>query len=161
LKSALIAVGAVVLSLLTGCRSQPLPSLTLPVDRTDIVADGRSTLRIPLVLSTGAYPDFRDIHIQLHADRGQGNISLDPTPPSLVYRAGVLPGTVSVNVSGRIAKPVTLAITSLPEYRDTFGDGTPDFLRLDSASRPPGLSPLVHAHCRAPGIHGSSAPARN
>lgn len=134
MKNARIAVGAAVLSVLTGCRSHPLPSLTLPVDRTRIAADGRSTLRIPLVLSTGAYPDLRAIRVQLHANKGQGDISIDPTPPALIYRAGVLPGTVTVNVSGRIAKPVALAIASLPEYRDTFGDGTPDFLRLDSAS---------------------------
>jgi len=30
--------------------------------------------------------------------------------------------------------PASVAITSEPDYRDSFGDGTPDFLRLDSSS---------------------------
>ena len=50
----------------------------------------------------------------------------------LVYRAGVMPGAAKVVVSGRNVQPTTVEVTSLPDYTDSFGDGTPDFLRLGS-----------------------------
>jgi uncharacterized protein YfaT (DUF1175 family) len=52
----------------------------------------------------------------------------------VVYSAGVLPGTVMVSLSGKHVQPAAIAITARPDDQDTFGDGTPDFLRLDSVT---------------------------
>jgi len=101
---------------------------------SEIVADGRATVQLPLRVLSGRYPDPRDLTVQLLSESGHGTAAIEARPLSLVYRSGVLPGTAVVRVSGRIAQPITAAITSVPDDRDGFGDGTPDFLRLDSAA---------------------------
>ncbi len=47
-------------------------------------------------------------------------------------RAGVMPGPVAVRVQFPGAPPATAAISVLPVAADSAGDGTPDFLRLQS-----------------------------
>ncbi|MBC7926723.1 MAG: DUF1175 family protein [Bryobacteraceae bacterium] len=50
-----------------------------------------------------------------------------------ILRAGIVPGTVVIEAveSGAPAVRVSIAIT--PFWNDRYGDGTPDFLRLDDA----------------------------
>jgi uncharacterized protein YfaT (DUF1175 family) len=72
--------------------------------------------------------------VKLLSENGHGKVSLEGSPASLVYRAGVLPGTVTVKVSGKHINPATVTIATTPDYSDNFGDGTPDFLRLDSVT---------------------------
>jgi uncharacterized protein YfaT (DUF1175 family) len=45
----------------------------------------------------------------------------------------VLPGPVTLRFTGNGLRPRDLILTAGPEFADTFGDGTPDFLRLTTA----------------------------
>jgi uncharacterized protein len=134
LKTTSIAAAAVALCVFAGCRGRPMPLLVSNMQHAQVVADGRSTVRLPLLFSNGEAPEARDLTAQLHGENGHGNVWIEGRPTALVFRAGVLPGSVKVTLTGKRAKPTTVAITSVPDYRDTFGDGMPDFLRLDSVS---------------------------
>ncbi|MGA2148800.1 MAG: DUF1175 family protein [Bryobacteraceae bacterium] len=46
-------------------------------------------------------------------------------------RAGIMPGTMCVRVEFRNGTAATVKLTSVLDARDSFEDGTPDFLRLD------------------------------
>lgn len=70
------------------------------------------------------------VTVTLQGEPGHGAASI--ANGSLLYRAGVLPGTAIVRLSARDTAPASITITSLPDYRDRFSDGTPDFLRLDT-----------------------------
>ena len=48
--------------------------------------------------------------------------------------AGVLPGTVSLRIGAEKLRPAEIKVEVFPFYRDHFGDGTPDFLRLSDAA---------------------------
>jgi hypothetical protein len=77
------------------------------------------------------------LSVALPGGAGHGEVFLERSPLTLAYRAGVLPGTVAVTIAGNgtnMIAPATVVITSLPDYRDSFHDGTPDFLRLDTAA---------------------------
>jgi len=47
-------------------------------------------------------------------------------------RAGIVPGRIVLKIESRDHLPVSVAIAAEPDSRDAFGDGTPDFLRLDN-----------------------------
>jgi uncharacterized protein YfaT (DUF1175 family) len=132
LRFAHIAIGLVIVGTVLGCRDQPLTQLTVDAQSSPILADGHSILRLALHSSHGKLPDARVITVQLLGGNGRGTVSIDGL--SLVYKAGVLPGTVTAKLTGAVERTVTTAITTLPDYGDSFGDGTPDFLRLDSAT---------------------------
>ena len=132
MRTAIIAVGMAVLSASAACRSGQATLLSVATPTSQILADGRSTLRLGLRFAHDKVPDELSVHIL--DENGHGTASISGAPPSLVYRAGVLPGTVKVKISGKIAAPVTIAITTVADDRDSFGDGTPDFLRLDSVT---------------------------
>lgn len=134
MKTASIAAAVGAICAFVGCRERPQPLLVSNMQQAQVVADGRSTLRLPLLFSNGASPNARDLTAQLLAANGHGQVWIDAQPAALVYRAGVLPGMVKVTLSGKAARPATVSITSVADYRDTFGDGVPDFLRLDSVS---------------------------
>lgn len=134
MRTAPLAAGVIMLCVAAGCREQFPARLIVDSQRTEILADGRSVLRFPVRLASGEEPDQRDLTVQLVDDKGHGEVSVSTSPMSLVYRAGVLPGVVTVKLAGKGVVPANIAITSVPDYRDGFGDGTPDFLRLDSVT---------------------------
>jgi uncharacterized protein YfaT (DUF1175 family) len=132
LRLAQIAIVLGILGVAVACRDRPLTELTIDAQYSPILADGHSTLRLPIHSSSGRFPQARNLSAQLLGGSGHGQVSVEGA--SLVYEAGVLPGSVTAKLSGKIARPVIVTITTLPDYRDSFGDGTPDFLRLDSAT---------------------------
>src|ERR1043165_1707140 len=134
LRTSHLAAGMVVLCISTACRDRRATVLDIASPATQVVADGRSTLRLPLRGADGDGPDARELTVKLLSENGHGKVSLEGSPASLVYRAGVLPGTVTVKVSGKHVSPATVTIATTPDYSGNFGDGTPDFLRLDSVT---------------------------
>ena len=131
MRTAHIAAGIFFFWVAVGCRDRGLPILAVEVQQSEVIADGRSTVRFPLHVSRRESPDLHDLTVQLLGEHGHGQAFIEGMPLALVYRAGVLPGTVTLTLSGKMVKPATVTVTSVPDYRDSFGDGTPDFLRLD------------------------------
>jgi uncharacterized protein YfaT (DUF1175 family) len=133
-KGANIAAGVIALCVATGCADRGPAVLAVDAPSTEIVADGRSNLRLPIRLARGRQPDARDLTVRLIGPNGHGSATLQERPLAIVYRAGILPGTVTLSLSGAHAKPANVAITSITDFNDSFGDGMPDFLRLDSVN---------------------------
>lgn len=50
----------------------------------------------------------------------------------IAVRAGVSPGPVTIEISAQDTSPQLLRLNTVLDPRDTTGDGTPDFMRLDS-----------------------------
>jgi len=132
LKSVLIAAGVLLLGLAAACGSHGPAKISFGSQPPAIPADGRSLLRLPLRFSGGSQPDPARLSARLPGENGHGLATVEGPPLTLVYRAGVIPGPAQVVISGQNVQPATIAITSLPDYSDSFGDGTPDFLRLGS-----------------------------
>lgn len=133
-KTTNIAAGIIALCVSAGCGNRHPALLTVDAPSSEIVADGRSSVRLPIHVARGDQPFAGDLKVRLLGLSGHGAVSVQPEPLALVYRTGVLPGTVTLSLSGNHVVPAAIAITSLPDFRDSFGDGTPDFLRLDSVT---------------------------
>lgn len=117
-----------------GCADRRAAVLHIEAPHSEIVADGHSNILLPIRVAEGKLPDAQDLTARLSAPSGHGAVFLQTDPLALVYRPGVLPGTVTVDLLGKHARAAMLSITSVPDFRDSFGDGTPNFLRLDSVS---------------------------
>jgi uncharacterized protein len=131
-KTANMAAGVMLLCFTSACADRGPAVLTVDTPSTEIVADGRSNLRLPVRVARGREPYARELSVHVLAGSGHGTATLQDAPLSVVYRAGILPGTVTISLSGIHAQPTNIAITSVPDFHDSFGDGMPDFLRLDS-----------------------------
>lgn len=134
LKSVLIAVGFLILGLEAACGNHGPQEIRVGALPAAIAADGRSIVRVPLRFNDGREPDLDRLTARVAGGNGHGLATIEGPPLQLVYRSGVMPGPAQVVISGKNIQPATIAVTSLPDYSDSFGDGTPDFLRLGSAS---------------------------
>ena len=134
MKTANIAAGLVALCVSTACSHHGPEPLTIAVPSSAIVADGRSSVLLPINSGSRTQPGGADLSVRLLGTSGHGTVSLQRDPLALVYRTGVIPGTATVTLSGKHVTNATVSITSLPDFRDSFSDGTPDFLRLDSVT---------------------------
>ena len=65
-------------------------------------------------------------------------------------RAGRLPDQQTVTISASGVEPRQLALTTMLDPGDSFGDGTPDFLRLHDSADRESFPPLVHPAGRSP-----------
>jgi len=128
-----IAAGLLALCVATGCNRGPA-ILQIDAPSSEVFADGRSQVRLPIRVVRGPQPEIQHLQIRVLASSGHGEATLQSSPLAVVYRAGVLPGTVMLSVSGSNLKSAAVGVASLPDARDTFGDGMPDFLRLDSVT---------------------------
>lgn len=134
MRPANIATGILALCAATSCGDRRPAVLTVQAPSSQVFADGRSSLRLPVHVSSGDQPDARYLTVNLVAEKGHGAAWIEQSPLALVYRPGVLPGPVTLTLSGARVLPATIAINPAPDLRDSFGDGTPDFLRLDSVT---------------------------
>jgi uncharacterized protein YfaT (DUF1175 family) len=132
-KTARIALIAFAMYFAIGCSKDRGQVLIFDSQRPSVIADGRSVLRLRVFASGRIQPHARDLAVR-HADQQHGTAEIHDSPLTLVYRPGVLPGAVRATVSGNGVRPASVTITSVPDYTDSFGDGTPDFLRLDSVT---------------------------
>jgi uncharacterized protein YfaT (DUF1175 family) len=108
---------------------QLAPHLSLDSDK--LLADGYDTAVLSIESTSTQRPQvwIEDPRSATADDPSGGDGSW-----SLKIRAGVMPGPIRVDVRfpGHAASAATL--TSTLDTRDTFADGTPDFLRLDDVA---------------------------
>ncbi len=99
-------------------------------------ADGGSSLPISVHASDGRALDPKQIKVVTLAGKERAHLALAPNGDVVEARLlpGVLPGDVQFRLSAAGVQPVTLTAHLTPALADRFGDGTPDFLRLDSPS---------------------------
>lgn len=95
----------------------------------NLIADGHSAIRLPIASTRTVHAS--ELSVQVTSEHGTAVIS--DSPLAVIYRPGVLPGEVSLIVSGKNIRPVRINLNLAPDDSDRFGDGTPDFLRLNSA----------------------------
>jgi uncharacterized protein YfaT (DUF1175 family) len=106
--------------------------LVLPVRVVSLPADGRRHRVLPLTLSNGKRLRPRDVHVSGFGARIAGDTVADDAGVDVEVLSPVNPsqGRLTVSYKGR---PTYLVLHFVPSLQDSFGDGTPDFLRLHSA----------------------------
>jgi uncharacterized protein YfaT (DUF1175 family) len=93
------------------------PKLTIGLSRTTLPADGFSVVEV----STSRPAQLRLAGPDTHSARLEGNRIV----------AGINPGRVTVEASAPGQHTVRAALELTPTDTDRYGDGTPDYLRLD------------------------------
>ncbi len=129
------AVLAVVASLAVVCaftlRRALAPSvLDLRISATTLPADGFTSAE--LTIRSANHRDLHDLKI---ASDDPHRVSVESVivngdAATATLRAGALPGPANVTISASGVEPRQLALTTMLDPGDSFGDGTPDFLRL-------------------------------
>lgn len=130
--AALCCSSAGLVLLAAACRfsPQPVPRVVLKADRTSMPADGASISHVSICSASGdSLPDTA-IDFTVRSGKYLARVEqLRYAAPcwNATVRAGVMPGTAVLG-----AGAATLNLTLQPDWADSEGDGTPDFLRLDS-----------------------------
>jgi len=107
-------------------------SLHCELSTAQIPADGFTTAEIKLH-STGA---IRDLKVESENSRriAVDSVAVRGDQATATLRAGVLPGTTSLRIAAAGLPEQKIEVTTVPDDLDSFGDGTPDFLRLQDAA---------------------------
>lgn len=132
LKTANIAA-MLVLCCVSACERDPAAVL-IQAPAGPLVADGHTVLTMPMYYAGGRRRvDMEGVTVSsLAAPKGHGSVGFQSDPPALLYKVGVVPGTAKVTVNVPKLKPIEVEISTTVNARDSFRDGTPDCLRLDS-----------------------------
>lgn len=127
------AIALLVMTTLLGRRLVAYPGLLADTSRVTLPADGRehqvATFKARHHLSLDA------TQLQLTGTQSS-SFRLEDLPDgrvALYLRVGVIPGRLRLGVVGR-GSNLALTVTSVPDDQDSFGDGTPDWMRLHSAT---------------------------
>ncbi len=136
----LLGLAAVVsLALLAGVRGRTAPpSLQLELSSEKIPADGFSSTTLRIQATNGRIPPLTKL--KLYVTDGERRARVESVTAAgggavAVLRAGVLPGPVVIEASADGFAPARAQLETVLEASDRYGDGTPDFLRLDDADR--------------------------
>jgi hypothetical protein len=110
-------------------------TLLLQSNTAELPADGFSTAYLTIrTVPDGRMPRETVIEVREGARRARlQSLTKNGAAWAAVLRAGILPGPVEVEARAPGAVPVRLRLETRLAVSDRFGDGTPDFLRLDSA----------------------------
>lgn len=108
-------------------------SLRCELSPARIPADGFTTAEIKLHSSGNA---IRDLKV---AAENQHRIAVDSVvvhgdEATATLRAGVMPGTTELRITAAGLPEQKIEVTTVPDSTDSFGDGTPNFLRLHDAA---------------------------
>ena len=128
---------AVLLALLVGVRGRTAPaSLRIELSSDRIPADGFSSTILRLQATNGRIPPLT--RLKLDVTKGARRARIESVTAGAgvavaVVRAGVLPGPVVIEASAEGFAPARVQLETVLETSDRYGDGTPDFLRLDDA----------------------------
>ena len=111
------------------------PALIVAVDHDFLPADGYATARIDLRATDGR--DLTGLKLQAIEGRSivRTSIASDGQVAHAIVQTTVQPGTVIFQAKAPNLPPTKFIIRSGLDPTDEFGDGTPDFLRLDAADR--------------------------
>jgi uncharacterized protein YfaT (DUF1175 family) len=109
-------------------------TLLVKISEPQLPADGFSSAEIKVHSSVGR--ELRDLTVTV-SDPHRGlvefvNVAGDTASASV--RAGVIPGEVNLRVAVGGFAPRELTLRTYLDSGDSFGDGTPDFLRLHDAA---------------------------
>lgn len=110
-------------------------ALVLSVDRALVPADGYAEVHV-----TAHASDGRELKVvSWRVEKGKGLAEIEtfaPVGPDMraTYRAGITPGQVELLAVAPGAKAARVAFSLALDPTDQFGDGTPDFLRLQDAT---------------------------
>ena len=104
-------------------------SLRLQLSETTLPADGLSTTELKLHSNGRPIRDLavesgdqNRLAVESVVVRGDGAIA--------ILRAGVMPGQAVLRISADSVPGQHIELRTVPDFTDSFGDGTPDFLRL-------------------------------
>lgn len=128
-----VAVVGAVCVFIFAARSEP-PLFVLDVTASRLPADGVSTATITLREAKGhKLPPAAILRIVEGKHRGELEpLSGNARAATAVLRVGVLPGPIVVEARAPNVAPVAARVETVLDAGDRWGDGTPDFLRLDS-----------------------------
>ena len=117
------------------------PRLYLQPNDFTLAADGSTTMRIAVIRSDEQPVEPKDLKIIWEAGKDRARVKFvrevpeenqEPYPTEARLTPGVLPGEVRFKVVAPGMAPQEVVAHLQPALGDRFGDGTPDFLRLDS-----------------------------
>jgi uncharacterized protein YfaT (DUF1175 family) len=124
-----IGLGAALLLSVSSCGDSGPARLSVEVTPNPILADGASAAKV--LLKASKKITAQDVKVSVE---GQGRIlagrSLDERTVQFAYLPGVNAGMATLKFSGAHTVPTSLSVNLNPSWRDSFGDGTPDFMRL-------------------------------
>jgi len=103
-------------------------TLVIAVDPDVLPANGYATARLRVRDNNGAQPET----IIWRFVNGRNLADLDASNSEVRLRAGVTPGVVTLAALAPGFHPATVEVRLGLDPTDQFGDGTPDFLRLQS-----------------------------
>ncbi|MCI0403332.1 MAG: DUF1175 domain-containing protein [Acidobacteria bacterium] len=111
--------------------------LLLQTDTAELPADGFSTAHLWLhAAGDNRLPPGTTIQIREGARRARlESLTHGGGGWAVILRAGILPGPVEVEARAPGVVPARLRLETKLAASDRYGDGTPDFLRLDDADR--------------------------
>src|SRR5262245_36008136 len=133
-RNGVVFMAAAVVLLASGIlykRRLPQPQLLVVADTTSIPADGQSDITLSLDSSDGSPLQPQDLVVLGPQRRFRSELSFVDRRVMVRLTSGVQAGEVPLRLEMRGLKPAAIKITLTPSYSDTYGDGTPDFLRLD------------------------------
>jgi uncharacterized protein len=108
-------------------------ALQLQLSQTTLRADGLSTTELKVHTSGRA---IRNLSVE-SGDENRivvESVIVKGDEATATLRAGVMPGETSLRISGDGMPPQSIKLATAPDFSDSFGDGTPDFLRLHEAA---------------------------
>ena len=137
MQRALTTAVIVVLALATACVETRPTALRAEMPAHPLVADGESSLVLRLRALDGRGIFASALAARLLEGNSHGAVLLRDAgggTVEAVYRAGILSGPLTIRVSGEHIIATDIPLLLEPASSDSFGDGTPDFLRLDSGA---------------------------
>lgn len=135
-RMALAAAGLALATWSAGSRVESAQAgLLLEANTLEIPADGFSSAHLTLRASPGnRLPPGVILEVREGSRRARiESVTLAGSGMAAILRAGILPGPVEVEARAPGVAPVRLRLQARLAVSDRFGDGTPDFLRLDEA----------------------------
>jgi uncharacterized protein YfaT (DUF1175 family) len=125
---AVCAIAAVAVALVAHRQTAPA-ALTIALDHSLLPADGYSEARL-----TARASDGRKLTVIWSIAEGRNLAELSSANDQPILHTGITPGEVEVVAKVAGLKPARTTVRLALDPADQFGDGTPDFLRLQDAA---------------------------
>ncbi len=108
-------------------------ALQLQLSETTLPADGLSTTE--LKLGSSGRP-IRNLSVESTDENRVAveSVVVHGVDAVATLRAGVMPGQATIRIAGDGVPAQEVELVFTPDFTDSFGDGTPDFLRLHDAA---------------------------
>lgn len=129
-------VGLVAVCLLAGCGAHRPATLLVDAARQPITADGVSRIMLHVRATDGrTLSPLMKIKVVEGDAHGRAGIVSKAAGADLTatFQPGVMPGLVTLRFSDNDIQTRDIVLDATPALADSFGDGTPDFLRLTTA----------------------------